>query len=327
MAKVLKNLSVALVGVFLSLLVFAAPASAIANPDSISIEDVYVFDDVLEFGDVLVYMRYNVVYASEPSEDSDDAFLMAIYDTDGSTLMTGCVRPLNYYQHNIISIYLDASSNVLTWGEAYRVRVMGSPAVFANLTESINMRTRVLAEGDYRDAEDLGDVIIAQAEILEADWGTTLLTATDRLNEVGAYYFNKAIPGLPSMLTGVYDITSTQFTYTRNTSLTQAGINKSLERLPTSLNSAIHGMDQMLGITNDNFGGFGWVLFAGLIVGSVIYAASQRPDIAVLAGGMGSVGLGAYVGVSEGNVMLFLMAVGTLIVVLFAVEFFIPRYG
>ncbi len=326
MEKILRNIGIAVVGVLLWLLLLPGIAVAITNPDTIGIADVYVFNSTLEAGDILVYVRYDVNYGTQPEEDSEDTFLVAIYDTDGSTLLA--TRPLNYYQHNIISIYLSASDNNLVWGTAYYVRVMGSPAVFGNLTEDVNMDTRVLASGDYRSTTDLGGIMVTQAEILENDWGTTLLTSNDKLNSTGAYYFNKAIPGLSTIVPEIFELSTQQFVYTRNTSITREGLNRTEDNLPVSLNSAISGVNEIFGVTNDNtWGAFGWLLFMGLMIGGVVYAATRRPDFSLLGGVMGSMGLGAYLGVAWPNAMLFVMAVGTIVVVLFAVEFIIPRYG
>lgn len=326
MAKVLRNLSVTVAGVLLWLLLVPTPALAIADPDGISIGDVYVFNGTLEAGDILVYVRYDLSYASQPDEDSEDTFMMAIYSSDGSTLLF--TRSLNYYQHNIISIYLDADDNTLVWGTEYRVRIMGSPSVFGELTEGVNMKTRPLTEGDYRTITDLGGIMVAQAEILETDWGTTLLTSNDKLNSTGAYYFNEAIPGLSSMVTSIYEVSTQSFTYVRNESIGTEGLNRTHENLPVSLNSAISGLNSIFGVSSSStWGAFSWLWLMALVVGGAVYGASRRPDIAVLGGVIPSMGLGAYLGVAWPDTMLFVMAVGMIIIVLFAVEFFIPRYG
>lgn len=327
MAKILKSLVVIVAGVLLYLLMPATPVLAVANPNSTSIGDAYVFEDVLESGDILVYVRYDVDYGTQPDEDSEDTYQMVVYDTDGSTVLAG-PRGLNYYQHNIISIYLDADDNTLTTGSAYYVRIMGDPAVFDPLVEDTNMDTRVLAPGDYRDAADLQGIMVTQAEILEADWGTTLLTSSDRLNSTGAFYFQKAIPGLASMVSDLFEVSTAQFTYTRNQSIPREGLNRTIENLPISLNNAMAGLNQMLGATeNQNWGQFGWLLFMSMILGGGVYAASRRPDVAVLGGVVGGMSLGAYMGLASGNALLFLMAVGTIIIVIFAVEFVLPRFG
>ena len=308
----------------LALLMCSSSGLAIGNPDSVSIGDVYVFEDVLETGDAWVYVRYDVSYASQPTEDSEDTFLVAIYDTDGTTLLF--TRALNYYQHNIIAIQLTASTNTLVSGSSYYVRVMGSPALFV-LQEFVNMRTRALTAGDYRVPEDLAGLMVSQAGILEADWGVTLLTSSDKLNTTGAYYFNKAMPGLASAAPEIFELSTGQFIYTRNTSVGTEGLNRTILNMPESLNSALNGLDAMLGVEESNWGQFGWLLVIGLVVGAAVYGASRRPDVSLLGGTVGSMGLGAYLGVANGNAMLFVMAVGTFIIVLFAIEYVLPRYG
>lgn len=309
----------------LMLLVVVVPVYAISNPDSINIGDVYAFEDALETGDVLVFVRYDVSYASQPTEDSEDTFVMAIYDTDGTTLLF--TRPLNYYQHNIISIYLSAALNTLTSGGAYYVRIMGSPALFS-LAENVNMDTRVLSSGDWRVAADLGGVMIAQAGILAADWGLDLLTSTDRLNSTGSTYFSKAVPGLSTMVPTIFATTTAQFTYTRD-NFTNEGLARTKANMPVSLNSALNGLNTVFGVESESsvWGQFGWLMIAGMVVGSVVYGASRRPDIAVFGGVLSTVGLGAYLGVANGNAMLFLMSVGALIIALFGITYILPKYG
>ncbi len=301
-----------------------SPVFAISNPDSISIGDIYVFQDVLETGDILVFMRYDVDYTSQPSEDADGTFLMAIYDTDGTTLLF--TRPVNYYQHNIISIYLDAGDNTLNWGSLYYIRIMGSSALFDPLVEGTNMRTQVLSSGEYRDTDALGGIMIAQAAILETDWSTTLLTASDRLNTTGANYFLKAVPGLSTMVPGIFELATEEFIYAPNTAYAQTGLNATKENVPVSLNNAITGLNAMFGITNPEWGSFGWSLLVGLMVGAGFYGAARRPDIAILGGVVGTLGLQSYLGYNE-NILFLLMAVGTVIIVLFAILFVLPRLG
>lgn len=324
MRGLLRSVAVVVVGVLLYLLLPPVPAYAIANPNATSIGDTYVFQDTLETGDILVFVRYDVSYTSQPSEDAEDTFIMAVYDTDGTTLLF--TRPLNYYQHNIISIYLDADANTLAWGSSYYVRIMGNPALFDPLVEGTNMRTRVLSSGDYRGTDDLGGIMVAQADILGTDWATALLTSGDKLNSTGSTYFLRAVPGLSAMVPEIFELTTEQFIYQQG-NFTEEGLNRTRQNLPVSLNNTIVGLDQLFGVTNHNWGGFAWSLLLGMMVGGVVYGTTRRPDIAILGGVMGVMSLGAYTYVSEGNVMLFVMAIGTIIIVLFAVEYVLPRLG
>ena len=300
----------------------ATPAWAISNPDTIGIGDAYLFTDVLESGDVLAYVRYDVNYASEPSEDADATFQVAIYGTDGTTLIAA--RPLNYYQENIISIYLSAAVNTLTTGGAYYIRIMGNPAIFA-LVENVTMDTRVLASGDWYAADELDGIMITQAGILQTDWGITLLT-NDKLNATGATYFLKAIPNLSTMAPGIFATTTSAFTYT-NTAFNNTGLNMVKQNLPVSVNTATTGLDDMFGVTNHTWGQAGWAFLMALMVGSVVYGATRRPDIAILGGSFSTLALEGYMGLAEGNILLFVMSIGAAIVIWFVVAFVLPQYG
>lgn len=319
----MKRLFGLLIGIICVLLV-ATPVWAVANPDSISIGDVFVYRNELETGDTLIFVRYDVSYASEPSQNADETFQMAIYGTDGTTLLF--TRPLNYYQHNVISIYLAADENTLTWGSAYYVRIMGNPLIFSPLIEGTNMETRVLASGDYRDTDDLGPDMVDQAETLEADWGTTLLNSSNKLNSTGSIYFQEAVPGLSAMVPDIFQLTTSYFVYEKS-NFTEEGLNQTKHNLPVSLNNTLTGLDGLMGVTNHNFGHFGWAVLMGLVLAGVVYAATRRPDIAMLGGFMGVMGMGAYFGLANGNIMLFVMTIGTIIIVLFAVEYILPRVG
>ena len=123
----MKKLSVSLLLAFLLTLFPGIVLAAIGDPENgVTIEDTYVFRDVFETGDQLYFVRYDVSYDPIPDENPGDTWQMSLYDEAG-TLMDSI--PLNYFQHNIISIYLE-SSEALTWEGSSTVRIMGMPSVF-----------------------------------------------------------------------------------------------------------------------------------------------------------------------------------------------------
>jgi len=258
--------------VLVLVLPFPNSVLAIGNPDSITIGEVAVFRGVEETGDQLYYCRYDLSYSVEPTENAEDTFLMAIYDTDGTTLLY--TRPLNYYQHNIISIYLSAS-DALTWGSAYKIKIVGNPAIFA-LTEGVNMRTWTLSGGDYREFTSMGTYLIGQASILETDWGIDLLTSGNLLNTQGSIVFRDAIPGLNNIIPSIFSTTTSYFT-TTNTTFTEDYAEETAARIGT-MNAAFADLGEWLGISG------GWTsllassIFA-IMVSSVIYATTRRPEI------------------------------------------------
>jgi len=324
MKRLLKYLVGTVPVVLVLSLLLGEVAYAIGNPDYVSIGDVYVFEDVLETGDILVYVRYDASYGSDPSEDPEDTWQMAIFDTDGSSVLF--TRPLNYYQHNIISIYLDADTNTLVSGGEYVVRIMGMPSVFGNLTEDINMETATLSPSDWIDSTLLGAYMIDQAQILEDDWDLTLLTDSNKLNSTGAAFFTEAIPGLGTMDPSIFQTTTQTYTYS-STNWTREGINQTKENLPVSLNSTISGLNALFGVTDHNIGGFSWFLLFGLVLGGATYAVTRRPDVSTLVGVIGAFGLGGYMGIAEGMVLMAVVSIGMILIFLFAILFIIPRWG
>jgi hypothetical protein len=221
---------------------------------------------------------------------------------------------------------LDASQNTLTWEDAYYIRIMGNPALFSPLVEDTNMDTRVLSSGDYREAVDLGGVMLAQAQILEDDWEVALLTANSLLNATGSIYFRTAIPGLSSMDSTIFQATTQSIPWEKD-SFNTTGINQTLDNMPESLNSSISGLNSMFGATNNIIGGFAWVVFIGMVVAGGVYAATRSSQVAMLGGFMGTVGLFAYLGAAQGNVLYFLASVAVLIVMMFVLGYVVPRMG
>jgi len=266
-----------LLGILYFILVPVVVLAAPGNPASITIGDVAVFRNVLSTGDQLWFMRYDANYASVPSEDPEDTYLMAIYGTDGTTLLF--TQPVHYYQHNIISIYL-SPTQALTWEGAYVVRIMGNPAVFDPLVEGLNMRSRTLGAGDYYEQTVLGGYMITQAGILEDDWSITLLTSGDLLNTTGATYFNKAVPGLSSMAPDIYQVTTEYPTVTKY-DWNHTYEEELLARRGESLNETFSGLGDFLG-TSNQWMATGSAGFLCILVGGGVFAATKKPDWAMI---------------------------------------------
>jgi hypothetical protein len=292
----------------------ASPVYAIGNPSYVSIGDVAVFEDVFETGDMLFFMRYDVSYSPVPEEEPEDTWMVALYSSDEATLLGS--RALNYYQHNIISIYFDAdqvTSKGLATGAAYKFKVMGSPSVFGELVEDTNVQTSTLAAGDYRDLDELGGYMIAQAKILEDDWGIALLTGGERLNATGATYFNAAVPGLYNVVPEIYQTT----TITPSPPNTTWTVNRTWEsHKPFSLNAAVHDLSDWWG-TDPNWMGSFMIVLIGGVLGSVVFAATRQPDLSFIFALM-AFPLGAWIGlISLPTFVMIIMTIGMIAVVLY----------
>ncbi len=274
---------------------------AIGNPTSISMADVYIFKNVLVTGDQLWYCRYTVNYSPVPPEDPTTTYQMAIYDAGGTIVYF--TRPLNYYQENIISIYL-TSAQALTWSGAYIVRVMGNPAVFGMLTEGVNQISRTVGAGDYHEAADLAGVMTSQARILQTDWGISILTASDKLNATGSTYFIKAVPGLNLMVPSIFQTTTTGMTLPPAGSSNISYIQSEPQvRAGSRLRGAVSNISAIFG-ASEGGGGLFLASMVGLILASGVYGITKRPDWSIGIG-LALFGVVGFMGVGTETLMTF----------------------
>jgi hypothetical protein len=314
MKKLFRMVAILVIGI---MMIPMTSVFALANPDSITTSSVVVFTDILGTGDQVVFVRYDVNYTVEPTENASDTFMMAIYDTDGTTLLY--TRPLIYYQHNVFSIYL-TSAQALTAGGAYTVRIMGNPAVFDSLIENTNMESWVLTPGDYQEGSLMGEFLLGQAQILEDDWVITLLTASNKLNATGSLTFKTAIPGLSDMTPEIFSTTAINPTMSNNSFNNSYGINVS-QRIGT-MNAAFIDIGDWLGVSQT----WAQVLVSGIgafITASVIFAATRKPEMGVVGAGISVVVFG-WMGWFPLQALMIGLAV---IAIVFGIIFIMARIG
>ena len=318
MKKVFRFLLLVLVGVvlFSGGVIHAAPG----DPDFVVINDIFVFRNLLETGDQLYFVRYDVSYNATPTEDTDETWQVVLYDTDGTTQVGS--RPLNYYQHNIISIYL-SSTEALTWDGAYIVRVMGMPSVFGTLVEGTNMRTRTLGPGDYREGTEIGAIMLEQAAILEDDWVITLLTATGLLNATGANYFTIAVGQLGTMAPEIFETVTKEHT-SPYTDWEESYAGDLPDHKGPRLQNAMTGIGSIFGV-NEGWSTF-WLLGTMfLLVAGAMYVPTRNPGLALLAAFPVLVGA-AWLGI--GTDILRLVGILVLVAaVLFGIYFILARFA
>jgi len=321
--KLLKIVASLAVGLLAFLSITPMVALAVDNPTSTSINNFYVFRDLLEDDDWLLYVRYDVNYAVPPSELAEDTFEVVMYDTAGADILGS--RPLNYYQHNIISIYFTAAQAVekgLVWNDPYIIKVRGYLSLFPVQTEGVNLATQTLSSGNYKEGTELTSRLLAEAAILQTDWGITLI-ANDLLNATGVSYFTKAIPNLGSMAPDI--AYSSPFYMTVNYS----DWNKTYEdTLHTHqgprLQAAIQDLANMLSVSEDWMAiwltSIAYLTFAG-----VVYGITKDPGISMLTGFPIFVGA-AYLGVGL-SALTIVIAVTIIAAVLFGIHFILARFA
>jgi len=294
---------------------------AIGNPTAITIDSVGIFRSLWETGDQLYYIRYHVTYAVTPTEDATTTWQMGIYDSTGTTLLFS--RPLNYYQENIISLYL-TPAQALVWGggTVYKLRIMGNPSIFSPLVEGTNMRTWTTTASDYQTDNSLDEFVIAQALILQADWGITLI-ANDVLNTTGSTYWKKCIPNLDSLYPELFSVAvfTPSMSWDNYPNTYEQGLQANKN---TQLEATINNIATLFGTTGNWMTFFIALMFAVILAG-LIYVPTQHGGIAAIFGFIGSFFIFAWLGL--GNNMLTLVTVVVLaIAFLFGLTFILARF-
>jgi len=225
---------------------FPQKVYAIGNPTAINIGSALAFTDVLETGDFLFFVRYNVAYSPTPPELPEATFYTVLYNPAG-TVILGSV-PLHYYGNNINSVYFSAAQAAtagLVSGTAYLLRVSGSPLVFTPLIEGTNMATQALGPSSYHTKAEVPSLLLQQAQVLQVDLGVTLVTTGGLLNSTGTIYFLKAIPALgtiaPSMFITVASGVTAEYTnWTENVTAIMARRGPMLQGMVTSWADFLH---------------------------------------------------------------------------------------
>lgn len=209
---------------YLSLIVFtlvfiiATPIMAVANPDSApSISDIHANVYLLEDGDVLIYGQSDIPYASPPSVDVDETYIIRLVDTDNVTQL-GSYVPYpqfdNGYNEGVFGIYFTAADN-LTIDQPYIIRISQNPAQFPSpqswdYVMSLNSWTNETTQDNNQ--TELTINIISIAEDLETAHDVTLLESsvggTVLSDPTGETYFRGAIYGLQAMAPDLFLVQS-----------------------------------------------------------------------------------------------------------------------
>ena len=302
-------------------LTFIVPVYAISNPDNgTRIIDVAVFRNIKETGDQLYYVRYDVSYLTEPTEPASDSFQMIIYDVAGTTVLFS--RDLNYYQHNIISIYLTAAQ-ALTWDSNYIIRIQGKVGLFLLLVEDVNMDTWTLNSSDYHEETEVESYMLDQASILEADWGLTLLNTSNQLNSTGAIAFNDGIPGLINYYPTLYGTSTSVPTVTWG-NWTQAYVTTLGTNEGSKLHATMSALGGFIGVTGD-WMAFWITLMAAFVLGGIVYTFSGSSAAALT---FAFFALPAAVFLGLGSVLFNLMATIFIILAIgFGIVFILARFA
>jgi len=201
-----------------ALVIFPAIALAIDDPDDLQATDVYVYDDLLDEGDVGVLIDYFIDYTitGNPTETANEAYLGIFIDTDGVTQLKS-VAPYAYddlgYGRGLIWIYFTAAE-VVTHGidranlALYKIWLTGNPTLtWAGDPPKVITGISYWQPVDTNTAALLALRIMSLAQALGTAWTEILYEETAlgaRLTAMGEDYFTNTIPNLRDMAPNVF---------------------------------------------------------------------------------------------------------------------------
>jgi hypothetical protein len=330
MKKRIRGLAIA---ILVGLMCLIAPINhcfAIADPDSLTISSLKVFQNIYKTGDMLFVCLYDIAYASEPTEDCDDAFVFNLYNTAGTTLIAQ--RNVEYYQYNITSLYFDATAAAaLTWESAYVLKIVGNPALFSPLVEGTNLATYTLSISDYitgamADSREFLKIhCIDLAQDLEDNWGVgyDLLTTTadgERLTSLGRAVFLDAIAGLDSAIVDLFQLSSGTMDITWDTH--DADLQSTLSmatKAGTTVANAFNGIGDYIGMSGQTVASLFIVLLALITMGIVFFYSGNT--VAAMALSVPLVLMGNWMGL----VPLVITFIAAMLVALYVLYHFVLR--
>lgn len=213
-----------LICLIIAMLFTASPVLAdTADPDSHpTVEEVNVYRNDLETGDMFFLIYANIPYATPPDTAVTQTFIWSLIDTDNTTVL-GTTIGYSYnadgYGYNVYSMYFD-SDNVtdlgMVWGANYILRLEGNPAVFDD-PPSYDFPISTSSYSTLTDSDDVKTELAAQiltlALDLDTQWGLEAsesllveLEAGTALSIYGQAFFRGAIYGVQSLAPAIFPV-------------------------------------------------------------------------------------------------------------------------
>lgn len=175
-------------------------ALAIANPNSIIINQVRAYRDVEVDGDLLVIVRYDISYTTLPTETVQEAYIARFLD--GATQLAttapyAFVIPNSGYDLGLFGFYFSTEPIPAT---GFEVSLQGNPSLFPSSTGNKAVNSGI----EFRSGTLLVVDMRLQAQVLEGVWKSTdptidIVEGTTeglRLTTDGEEYFTNSIPNI-----------------------------------------------------------------------------------------------------------------------------------
>lgn len=219
-----RRCSIWLIRVSLALLLFvslsaAFPTTALAmdEPDSVSLHDIVVYQNLITSGDMFFIVPYSIPFTTIPDDRINETFLFRMFSANLTEV--GAYMPYPYhdlgYGSGILQFYLPSGG---IEDEPYIFRVQQSPVFY------VSPQTWDFAIGpaNYSQAADqsaaLKAKLIEVATDLSLEYNVELLTTDEgvvTLSTYGEIYFLNAAPGLNTMCPEMFSMRMRTPDYTR----------------------------------------------------------------------------------------------------------------
>ncbi len=261
----------------------ATPVFAIADPDTApQISAVYVYEDLLEDGDVGILVDYYLDYAALPSETATEAYLAVFIDIDGTTQLRS-VAPYTFvnsgYRRGLIWIYFTAAE-VISYGISQANEALHTVWLVGNPTLTWVPGPdppKTIAGIDYWQTSGDTAVLLAlrvlyYADVLELLWALDMVEITalgNRLTSVGENYFENVITNLRTMAPRAFSVSVISPTIEDLDYITSFGATATGDIVGTPVTLTT-------GTNNENTSGAGSIVFelnkgtVGTVTGAVV---------------------------------------------------------
>jgi len=175
------------------------PVLAIADPDTMTIHGVWVYQNCRQDGDQLYIVDATLAYGANPSETSTEAFLCRLMN--GSTELRA-VAPYAYYDDGydrfVVAIYF-SSADAPAWEGSYTMELTGNPLLsWTGDPPSASVSAFNLWQDNEMDITQtvVSSRILYLADILELAWSVDMIEASGGghyLTSYGEDYFTNVV--------------------------------------------------------------------------------------------------------------------------------------
>lgn len=220
-----------------------SPVLAIAAPDTIQINAVYVYQHCVETDDQLYLVDCVLDYTVNPDENITEAYLVRLMN---GAVELRSVAPYAYYNdgydRGLVAIYFSAG-DAPAWEGSYTIRLVGNPTLSwpgsppSSSVSTFDLWSISTSIGSTQN--ELAARVLYFADLLEIQWGVDLIETAasgSYLTSYGQDYFINAIPYLSIIAPGVFsgsmsaaEFETRTYTQTYSTSLRTALIGTPLD--------------------------------------------------------------------------------------------------